>query len=381
MKIFLNFWCVGLVVLALTSCMGMAEADYETEYAQEAPMSGARSEKSAPAPSAAADEVMFGEEVLDDRDESGIEQPREERKRIFNGAAGIIVEDVEDTRDQLEQMAQEAGGYVESSYSDYVVLRVPAELFDEIFDTILELGDVEYSRVETWDVTEAFEDTSRRLSTAEETRSRLYVLLERSTDPTERARILREISRLTEEIELLKQQITLMESRIALSRITIQLIPRIVGDFARADIPFRWIADLNPLTPAGSRLNGRVSLELDRRFAVFTKESVFTAESSDGVMVFISTLDNSPRGDNEFWQKALIHHLSPFYKTAMPREIKIGKTKVLGVEFLSKDREPFKYFVGVSVDRRKLHVVEIFSPSGDEDFSSLYDAFAEGELK
>lgn len=379
MKSFLSFWNIGLAVLVLTSCMGLGESDYEAEYVQEAPMASGRSEKSAPP--AASDVGALDEDVLDVQDESAPETPLDERKRIYNGAAGIIVEDVDDTRDQLEQMTQNAGGYVESSYSDYVVLRVPAELFDEIFNEFLGLGDVEYSRVETWDVTDAFQDTSRKLNTAEETRSRLYVLLERSTDPTERARILREISRLTEEIELLKQQISLMEARIALSRITIQLIPRIAGDYARAEIPFRWIADLNPLTPAGSRLKGRVSLELDPRFAVFTKESVFTAESSDGVMIFISTLDNSPRGDIDFWQKALIHHLTPYYQTATPRDISIGETKVLGVEFVSKDREPFKYFVGISVDRRKLHVVEIFSPSGDEDFSSLYEAFAEGDLK
>ncbi|MDF1569432.1 MAG: hypothetical protein P1P77_15540, partial [Spirochaetaceae bacterium] len=56
MKTFLSFWSVGLAVLALTSCMGAA--DYEAEYAEEAPMSVARSEKSAPAAAAAAAAVV-----------------------------------------------------------------------------------------------------------------------------------------------------------------------------------------------------------------------------------------------------------------------------------------------------------------------------------
>ena len=359
------------------------------EYAEEAaPRSKSMfSGSAAPMPAMEAEDsegAMRSAGVADDKpvDEAdgsdGIEQ---QRKRVYNGSARLIVEDTEESRRDLEDLARDSGGYVESSYADYVVLRIPAERFDEIFSVILKMGSVEYSRVETWDVTEAFADITRRLDTAEETRARLYVLLDKSTDPAERARILKEIGRLTEEIESLRQQLTVMEARVAYSRITVQLTPRIQGDSRRYEIPFPWIAYLDPLSPAGSSLRARLDVDLGDDFAVFDKENVFMAESSEGVQVLVSTVDNVPRGDSDFWHKALVHHLGPYYASVAEKTIFAGDKEILGVEFVSKDREPFKYFVGVLVDGRKIHVVEVFSPDGAADFSPIYTAFAEGALK
>jgi len=305
----------------------------------------------------------------------------ESRKRIYNGSAGIIVEDTEETRTNLETLTIDAGGYVESSYSDYMELRIPAELFSDFFNMVLSLGKIEYSRVQTRDVTDAFADIQRRLSTAEETRSRLYILLEKSTDPKERAQILREIGRLTEEIESLKQQTAIMESRIAFSRITVQLIPRIQGDYSRGDIPFPWIAYLDPLYPAGDKIKARVSLDPGMNYAVFTRDSVYMAEDSNGTQILISTVPNSPLGDAQFWQRALVFHLSPYYAELNERSLSFGDKELLGVELTSKDREPFKYFVGVVIDGKNLHIVEIFSPEAGRKFGVLYKAFAQGELK
>ncbi len=306
---------------------------------------------------------------------------RETRKRIYNGSAGIVVEDTEETRLDLETLTLDAGGYVESSYSDYLELRVPAEIFNDFFKMVLSMGQVEFSRVETLDVTEAYADIQRQLATAEETRSRLYYLLEKSTDPKERALILREIGRLTEEIESLKQQTAIMESRISFSRITVQLIPRIQSDSSQVNIPFPWIAYLDPLYPAGDKLRARVSLDPGDDFAVFSKESVYLAENSGGTQILISTISNSPRGDNRFWQRALVYHLSPYYAESKELNLNFGDSELLGVEFLSKDRKPYRYFIAAVADGRKLHIVEIFSSDAEQGFKRLYKSFAEGELK
>lgn len=366
------------LVLLLTSCapMGKESAAYELHEDSEAPMIS-RSE-AAPSLGAISDGATVSDDIALPAEEPGADT---ERLRIYNGSAGLIVENTEDTRTDLEKITRDSGGYVESSYSDYLVLRVPAEDFEEIFKLILTMGTVDYSRVETWDVTEAFADTERQLLTAEETRNRLYVLLERSTDSTERARILREIGRLTEEIESLKQQLSTLTARIAYSRITVQLTPRVQGDFSRENIPFSWIAYLDPLFPAGSKLKGKLNLNPGDEFAVFTRESVYMAESSDGLSIVVSTVENSPRGDNEFWHRALIFHLEPYYSSLNEMSIMLGSRELPGVELVSKDREPFKYFVGVIADGRNLHIVEIFSPDSSISFDSLYDALAEGDLK
>lgn len=360
--------------------MGREDAAYEYYEESEAPKaSRAEATPSLDKQAVGSSDDGFSEVPAEDDGESGETDP--ERLRIYNGSAGLIVENTEDTRTDLEKITRDSGGYVESSYSDYLVLRVPAEDFDEIFKLILTMGKVDYSRVETWDVTEAFADTERQLLTAEETRNRLYYLLEKSSDPTERARILREIGRLTEEIESLKQQLSILSARIAYSRITVQLTPRVQGDFSRENIPFSWIAYLDPLFPAGAKLKGKLNMNPGDDFAVFTKESVYMAESSDGVSIVVSSVENSPRGDNDFWHRALIFHLEPYYSSLNELKINLGSRELPGVELVSKDREPFKYFVGVISDGRNLHIVEIFSPDSSVSFNPLYDALAEGDLK
>ncbi len=318
-------------------------------------------------------------EVVNSSSPSGGELPVQERKRIYNASAGIVLDNPEKTRLEYEKMAVDAGGYVENSYTDRVVLRVPASRFDEVLKAVLASGRVEFSRVETYDVTEAYADVERRLKTARETRKRLYVLLEKSTKPAERARILREIGRLTEEIESLKQQVALMDSRVSFSSISIQLIPRIGGELTRSAIPFGWMAALDPTVPAGWKLKARVRLELDDDWALFSKEDVFMAENSHRGHVLISTVENSPQGDSLFWQNALEHHLGPFYASLEKKTL--SAWDVHGVELVSKDQYPFRYFVGVKADGKNLHVVEIFSPDAESGFDEIYAAFEKGGIQ
>ena len=239
--------------------------------------SSAENEASAPmvlrSEGAPAEAILMEDDFFEETDTAAQPLPSEAhpRKRIYNGSAGLIVEDQEKTRKLLEDMAVGMNGYVEQSYIDYLVLRIPADLFDEAFVQILELGTVKYQSVETRDVTDQYADIQARLTTAEATRERLYTLLEKSTDPEERARILREIGRLTEEIESIKQQVQIMESRIAFSRITVELIPRLQEEVSRDAIPFGWIESLNPLNPVSDKLTARIDLDPGMDFAVFAK--------------------------------------------------------------------------------------------------------------
>ncbi len=383
---------ITFIALSLSSCAMSSCANRSEDFGIiESRSSGSKEVSAASAPLQTRNDSLkkldsfeTSDEILtegSEESESSQAGDEERRMRVYNGSAGLIVEDTEESRRDLEVLARENNGYVESSYTDYVVLRIPAERFNEVFDFILTLGDVEYSRVETWDITEAYSDIAQHLNTAEETRRRLYTLLEKSTDPAERARILKEIGRLTEEIESLKQQMAMMEARVAFSRITVQITPRIQGSAQRYEIPFPWIAYLDPLSPAGSDLRAHLDIDLGGDFAVFDKENVFMAENSDGVQIFLSTVDNSPRGDSDFWQKALFHHMGPYYAKSIERTVAVGDSNFLGVEFLSKDRNPFKYYVGVYAEGRKIHILEIFSPDGTADFTSIYKAFAEGDLK
>ena len=107
------------------------------------------------------------------------------------------------------------------------------------------LRDVLGKSIETYDVTEFYQDLTSRLRISERTRARLYTLLEKTTDVKERLKILKEIRRLSEEIETIKMTLKTIERLISFSRITIQLEQRL-ADISYEDkgtIPFSWIAE------------------------------------------------------------------------------------------------------------------------------------------
>ncbi|MCP4297515.1 MAG: hypothetical protein GY786_18105, partial [Proteobacteria bacterium] len=71
-----------------------------------------------------------------------------------------------------------------------------------------------------------------------------------------------------------------------------------------------------------------------------------------------------------------------FYDNGREMEIPFGESTVYGVQWTSRDRDPFQYFAGVAVDQKQLHLVEIFSPRKDDKlFEYIFKAMKEGELK
>jgi hypothetical protein len=120
---------------------------------------------------------------------------------------------------------------------------------------------------------------------------------------------------------------------------------------------------LNRLYPSLRNPKGRVELELGEAFAVFSDEAAFRAESAEGTRIRIGSARNHPRGDTEFWGRALAYHLSPYYRTA--EQMDLGPFKA--VLFTSKDPQPFSYLVAVSAEMDgnilpDLLILEIFFP-------------------
>jgi hypothetical protein len=304
-----------------------------------------------------------------------------ERKRIYSGFCRLIVDEVEAAKADLTGFVEQNGGYVESAFENTIVLRVPAPRFRELFEDILDKGELLYKSIETFDVSEYFRDQETRLRIAERARGRLYTLLERTDDVEERLAILREIKRLSEEIEEIRLRLESLDRRISFSRIAVELIPRLpVGEMGKEDIPFPWIASLEPVYGSLPRLRGRVSLPLGEDFAVLEKRRSFRAESSEGTRVRIGSTKNQPRGDEDFWQQALLHHLKAYYKTAEPLE----GGSLRGALFTSKDRNPYAYLVAVRIMGGRLYVMEIFFPdmeARDQHLAGIREAIESLEVR
>ena len=279
--------------------------------------------------------------------------------KIYSGYGELKVDVVEEAKKQVTKIAETSGGYVEDVYEDSITIRVPAQQFNELFKQILLLGEVLNKSIETIDVTEYYTDLKARLQISIKTRARLYALLARTQDVKEQLEILKEIKRLSEEIERITLELKLVENQIRYSRITIRLIPRITQSIEdQKKIPFNWIANLNPLFPSLTKMEGAIELNLEEDFAVFSQEAIFRAESADGVRVRMGTTKNIPKGDTDFWQQALDFHLKKFY-----RETKTFDEDLLqGVILKSKDSKPFYYLIAVAVKNEKIFVIEVFFP-------------------
>ncbi len=304
-----------------------------------------------------------------------------DRKRIYNGQTSLVVESVEDTKKEIEALTISTSGYVTQIYEDFISIKIPAALFHETFEKILLMGDVRSKNISTYDVTDYYADSTAQLETAIKTRTRLQQLLLKSTDPEERAKILKEIGRLTEEIELIKNRISTLDNNISFSTITVKLTPRLEQNVVGQSIPFSWIADLHPLYSVSNKIKAKLDFKPGSEYAIFDKDKIYRAESSLGTTIKVSTVENRPLGDNIFWQRALLHFMSSYYRSAQSKELSIGERDMLGVEFISKDKKPFKYFVGVVVIKKEIHVIEIYSPDENSSFSSLYAKFKEGNIR
>jgi hypothetical protein len=364
-------WAAALLCAAvlLTGGCGKAErpAGFDEKYSEKSEAPYPEEFEVSPDDPAAAEGGRSGVSDTGQPADSAAAPPEQvpeeqERKRVYQGYARLLVGRPEQTRDQLMLMAEESGGYVESVAGYSVVLRVPASLFRSVYDQILTLGEIMDSSVETFDVTDQITDFQGRLDIATRTRARLYALLDRTADTEERVKILREIRRLTDYIEQITQNLELLESQVAFSRITVELEARHQGmqDSSRV-IPFPWIDALDPLYASISDLKGKVMFSPGEDFAVFDREESYRAESPDGTRIRIGSLPNNPAGDELFWQRALAYHLKARYGKA--EEKTAGRVR--GVLFTSKGPDPFYYFVGVLADGRTLYVAEVLFPDSE----------------
>jgi hypothetical protein len=282
-------------------------------------------------------------------------------KKIYFGYLTLTVKEIEKTRNEIVQYANKLGGYVENLRSNILVIRVPKAEFAAAIDKISLYGVVTDKSIETFDVSEEYQDLSLRLDLAKTARARLQILLESTVDVKERLKILKEIQRLTEEIDSIGRRISTIGREIAFSKISVTLNPRISGDNINAGrkMPFEWIRDVAQIKTGNKTLKGKISLNLPDDFALLEKEKYYYAENPQGLSIELYTVENKPEGDTDFWQSAVYFHLQGQYQSAEKKDY--GKLKA--VLFESNDQDPFYMLTGVVAFEKELLICKIIFPN------------------
>ena len=161
-----------------------------------------------------------------------------ERIVIQNADLSIVVSDVEVRMKEIQQMAEEMGGFVVASnlYQTYtnnsvlvpeatITIRVPAEKLDQALDTIKEGAvDVQSETRSGQDVTAEYVDLKSRLKNYEAAERELSELLENAATTEDVINIFNQLAYYREQIEITKGQINYYEEAAALSAISIRLI-------------------------------------------------------------------------------------------------------------------------------------------------------------
>ena len=133
--------------------------------------------------------------------------------------------------------------------------------------------------------------------------------------------------------------------------------PRSFQSLIQQPTHVRWMAELEPLRITLPAAPSGWAPEVGEGYAIFEGDR-FVAESAEGTRLRVGATDNEPRGDADYWQRALEYHLGPLYERVDP--VTTGDFR--GVLLESKDREPFHYLIAARVAGDQLIVAEAFFP-------------------
>ena len=158
----------------------------------------------------------------------------QEQLIIRTGRLEIVVEETEETLDDIIDLANDSGGWVVSSSlfgadgakSGQATIRVPVDQFDAIMNQIEGMAlRVERSSTTGEDVTEEYVDLSARLQNLEATAERVRGFLDEARDVEDALAVNQELSRLESEIESMKGRLQYLEQSAAFSTIEVSLTP------------------------------------------------------------------------------------------------------------------------------------------------------------
>jgi hypothetical protein len=214
---------VALSALLLTGCSmgsGTSESEMgEPDIGVEAPADGGGV--------APRDEQPF----TDDEQAGTIE---EDRSVITTGWMAVTVDDPVDSAAQVAALVDAADGRVdrrnETPRTDTqqaratLVVRVPADRFDDVLADLRELGEVDSVQLEASDVTQQTQDLDSRIESLRTSADRLRTLIAQADDVGDLIAIESELTNRQSELDALVTQRDFLADQVAYSTLTVELL-------------------------------------------------------------------------------------------------------------------------------------------------------------
>ena len=150
-----------------------------------------------------------------------------DRKIIYTGTTSSVVDDVAAAVRAVRDAAAVEGGYVFAQDlgpgQGRVVLKVPVDRFDAVFDVIVGIGEVEAQHIEAEDVSERFVDLESRQATLATSIERIRGFLAATTNVDEISRLETELTNREAEHDVIAGQLRVLRDRTTYGTITAEL--------------------------------------------------------------------------------------------------------------------------------------------------------------
>ena len=209
------------------------------------------------------DGQLGGEELA-----AGIQAPPE-RKIIYKANISIVVKSFDHVEKSINDLVAMHHGYVANfnenrsqgdNRSATWVVRVPSGGFNDVLDSVADLGIPESRQVDSDDVSEQFVDLEAQLKNRRRLEEEILQLLEnRDGDLEDILTIKHELATVREEIERIEGRLRFLTDRVELTTITINV--RQEKDYVPAQAPTfasrindTWQDSLSTLTSAGQEI-------------------------------------------------------------------------------------------------------------------------------
>jgi hypothetical protein len=164
------------------------------------------------------------------------------RKVIYKAELAVVVGDAGDAVAATKLAAEKLGGYMQRMTTDAIIIRVPAERFDEALAAIDKLGIVTEKDITAQDVTEEYVDLRIRLKNARALLEKLQSLLEKAQNVKDALAVEGELTRVRTEIERLEGNLNSLTHRIAYATISVAFTEVLdAPEELRIHLPFWWL--------------------------------------------------------------------------------------------------------------------------------------------
>ncbi len=165
---------------------------------------------------------------------------------IYRAEFSLSVYEVQKSLDAVDGLAKDVGGYLSRRDDHSITIRVPAEHFQKVVDSIAKVGDVLHRDVVSEDVTAEFRDLEVQLSNLIALRARFEKLLEKAGKVEEALAIEQQLGRVTGEIERIKGRLKLLGDQARYSTITVRFEARSNQQVQQGPfvLPLPWLSQV-----------------------------------------------------------------------------------------------------------------------------------------